>query len=60
MSLSAYWIEEVRKAMGMDIEVWNPFASFEVLPGAIPAELKGQEPRFAAAVGAAVGAMNRP
>jgi Tfp pilus assembly PilM family ATPase len=59
MSLSPYWVEEIRRAMAMNVETFDPFAGLDVVNGAYPAELKGQECRFAAAVGAALGAMKQ-
>jgi Tfp pilus assembly PilM family ATPase len=56
-SLSTYWKEEIRNATGVDSELWNPFHGLRVAEGAYPADLIGQEPRFAAAVGACWGVL---
>jgi len=56
-SLSRYWLEEIRNATGVDSELWNPFGGLQMADGAYPAELAGQEPRFAAAVGVCLGAL---
>lgn len=58
MSLSPYWVQEIQKAIGTDVLAWNPFEGLALAPGAYPEELKGQECRFAAAVGAALGVLN--
>jgi Ethanolamine utilization protein EutJ (predicted chaperonin) len=60
MALSSYWVEEIRRAMGMTVEVCNPFDGLDMVNGTLPAEWKGQECRFAAAVGAALGAVSAP
>lgn len=56
-SLLRYGIDEIRNATGIDSELWNPFGDLQVVEGAYPAELVGQEPRFAAAVGACLGVL---
>ncbi len=48
------WSQEMEAATGLAPIICNPFAELAVQPGAIPEEFKGQEPRFAAAVGAAL------
>lgn len=57
MSLSSYWTNEIRRATGMEVLPWNPFDVMTVAPGALPERLEGQQPRFAAVVGAALGAL---
>jgi len=52
---SRYWMDEVTSAVGIDAIQWNPFEYVEVAPNAYPDELKGQESRFAAAIGACLG-----
>ena len=49
------WAQEVESAAGLKPVVWNPFEGLDLLPGAFPETLKGQESRFAAALGAALG-----
>jgi Tfp pilus assembly PilM family ATPase len=56
-SLLRYWLEEIRNATGVDSELWNPFSGLHMADGAYPADLAGQEPRFAAAVGACLGVL---
>jgi Tfp pilus assembly PilM family ATPase len=48
------WAKEMEQVTGQAPVNWDPFAGLEIQAGAIPVELKGQEPRFAAAVGAAL------
>ena len=56
-SLSRYWMDEIRGATGIDAELLNPFGGLQMAEGAYPAELAGQEPRFAAAVGVCLGVL---
>jgi Tfp pilus assembly PilM family ATPase len=58
MSLSTYWTNEIRRATGMEVVSWNPFEMLTVAPGALPERLEGQQPRFAAAIGAALGVLS--
>lgn len=51
------WQDEVKETTGHEPATWNPFASLDVQPSAIPSRLIGQESRFAAAIGAAYGVM---
>ena len=51
---SENWMRQIHSTMGVEVVQWNPFDGLNVLQGAIPAELAGQEPRFAAALGAAL------
>jgi hypothetical protein len=55
MSLSKYWVEAIGKGSKMKVHLWNPFEPIHIPTGAYPADLAGQETRFAAAVGAALG-----
>ncbi|MCX7591492.1 MAG: pilus assembly protein PilM [Kiritimatiellae bacterium] len=48
-------IEQVRATVGVPVESWNPFASVSAPEGTCPENLKGQEWRFAAAIGACLG-----
>lgn len=48
------WAKEMEQVTGQAPVNWDPFAGLEIQAGAIPVEIKGQEPRFAAAVGAAL------
>jgi hypothetical protein len=48
------WQTAIKEVLGFVPQVWNPFEKIEILPEAYPARLKGQEPRFAAAVGTAL------
>lgn len=54
---SAYLQTAVKEVLGFIPQVWNPFEKIEIPDGAFPENLKGQEPRFAAAVGAALAGM---
>lgn len=47
------WAQELETATGKKPVLWNPFEDLSVQPGALPDRLKGQESRFAAAIGAA-------
>ena len=47
------WSQQLQSALGLEPEFWNPFADLTVQPGALPDAIKGQESRFAAALGAA-------
>ena len=58
-NLSMYWSEEIRNAAGVESEFWNPFGDLRMADGAYPADLAGQEPRFAAAVGACLGVLEK-
>lgn len=48
------WSEEIRKKTGIAPLFWNPFEAVRNGPEAVPAPLKGQESRFAGALGAAL------
>jgi len=48
------WAQEMEAATGLAPVTWDPFKGLAVQAGAIPEKFKGQEPRFAAAVGAAL------
>ena len=56
-SLLRYSIDEIRGATGVETAMWNPFGDLRMADGAYPADLAGQEPRFAAAVGACLGVL---
>ncbi|MEI6971443.1 MAG: pilus assembly protein PilM [bacterium] len=51
------WLTELKSALGYDVSTWNPFDSLKVPEGALTENLKGQESRFAAAVGAALATL---
>jgi Tfp pilus assembly PilM family ATPase len=51
------WQAEVQATVGLVPEPWNPFEGLSLAPGAVPDTLRGMEPRFAAAVGAALGSL---
>ena len=53
------WMQEVESSTGQTPALWNPFEGMVIQAGAFPDQLKGQEGRFSAAVGAALG-MLRP
>ena len=54
LTVSRDSVDEIKSAMGLDIILWNPFDGLTIAPGAIPANLIGQEARFSAAIGAAL------
>ena len=56
MSLSKYWVDEIRNATGVQVQTWDPFEGLTVESNAIPEKLQNQRPRFTAAIGAALGA----
>ncbi|HBA85828.1 MAG TPA: hypothetical protein DCZ95_17230 [Verrucomicrobia bacterium] len=60
MSLSKYWLDELRKTTGIESQTWDPFDGLAIAPSAIPDEFKNQKTRFTAAVGAALGAFSAP
>jgi Tfp pilus assembly PilM family ATPase len=47
--------EEIRAAMDVELQSWNPFEGLTLAKDAIPAGLAGQEWRLAAALGACLG-----
>jgi Tfp pilus assembly PilM family ATPase len=57
LASSDCWQNALKDVLGFIPEVWNPFERLDVAPDAFPEHLKGQEPRFAAAVGAALAGM---
>jgi hypothetical protein len=56
MSLSQYWMDRIQRTAGVETRQWNPFDGLRMTDDALPEKLEGQEARFAAAVGAAMGA----
>ena len=54
---SPHWQRAVQDVTGMTPVCWNPFDKIEGVDDALPEHLKGQEPRFAAAVGAALAGL---
>jgi hypothetical protein len=54
---SLHWQGALEDVFGMTAEVWNPFEGLEIPADLFPDALKGQEPRFAAAVGAALAGL---
>ena len=57
LALVSDFKQKVCESGGRPVEPWNPLENISMIPGAVPGELKGQEVRFAAAVGAAMGAL---
>ena len=51
------WLLEIKAALGYDADLWNPFDCVKVADGAIPEQLKGQEMRFTAAIGAGLSVL---
>jgi Tfp pilus assembly PilM family ATPase len=48
-------LDEMRAALGVEIETWNPFDGLSMASEALPENLAGQEWKFSAAVGACLG-----
>lgn len=59
LSMSSYWIQEIRRQAGMTVKTWDPLEGINVSEGAISAELRGQICRFSAAIGAARGVLDQ-
>jgi hypothetical protein len=57
LTTAASWCSALKTVFGFIPEVWNPFEKIECLADALPEQFKGQEPRFAAAVGAAIAGL---
>lgn len=57
MSLCGDWCRDIGQSVGIAVQQWNPLEGLTLEEGAVPEELAGQEPRFAAAVGAAWGVL---
>lgn len=57
LAAAAPWQTAIKNIFGFIPEVWNPFEKLEIQTDAYSEALKGQEPRFAAAVGAAIAGM---
>ncbi|HKL20529.1 MAG TPA: pilus assembly protein PilM, partial [Tichowtungia sp.] len=54
---SPHWQNAIQEVLSLVPVVWNPFDKLDVPEGVYPENLKGQESRFSAAVGAALGGM---
>jgi Tfp pilus assembly PilM family ATPase len=54
---SPHWQTAIKEVLGFMPQVWDPFEKIEILSGAFPEYLEGQQFRFAAAVGAALAGM---
>ena len=54
---SFHWQNAITEVLGLVPTVWNPFEKLEVPADVWPEKLNGQEPRFAAAVGAALAGL---
>ena len=50
-------MEEMRVALGLEIETWDPFEPLVVAPGAIADDIKAQAWRFVGAIGACLGTL---
>ncbi|MBU1908522.1 MAG: pilus assembly protein PilM, partial [Verrucomicrobia bacterium] len=55
MSLSRFWVDELKRAAGVAVERWNPFEGLTMAADALPPALDGQQTRFAAALGCCLG-----
>jgi Tfp pilus assembly PilM family ATPase len=60
MSLSRFWVSELKQAAGVAVERWNPFDGLKLAPEAMPPALEDQQTRFTAAVGCCLGAWESP
>ncbi len=58
LSRNRLWVTAVENALGLKASPWNPFSSVSSASGAYPERLAGDEPRFASAVGAGLGALS--
>jgi len=54
-SLFPHWKETIQQSLLIDVVSWSPFENIDMEPGIFPPNLKGQETRFSAAVGAVIG-----
>lgn len=57
LALVPCWASILGGSIQGSVQVWNPLENLYLVPGGWPAELEGQEVRFAAALGAAIGAL---
>jgi len=57
LASSPYWQSAIKDVLGCSPQGWNPFEKIEIPPDTFPEQFKGQEPRFAAAVGAVLAGM---
>ena len=57
LATSPHWQTAIKEVLGFVPQVWNPFEKIEIPPDTFPENLKGQESRFAAVVGAALAGM---
>jgi hypothetical protein len=56
-AISPHWRNAVQEVTGLAPVTWNPFDRIDGVADVLPDTFKGQEPRFAAAVGAAVAGL---
>ncbi len=49
------WLNEVKSALGVDVDFWNPLEGLTVAPNAFPKKYENQLSRFSAAVGSGLG-----
>jgi len=57
VSLISHWSEMVEQYLHAEVVRWDPFENIQCDSELLPAELAQQTPRFAAAVGAAIGGL---
>jgi Tfp pilus assembly PilM family ATPase len=55
--LIPYWKNVVEGSVGQVVQPWNPLENLYMMPDAWPEALEGNEVRFSAAIGAAIGAL---
>ncbi|MCC7300794.1 MAG: pilus assembly protein PilM, partial [Verrucomicrobia bacterium] len=57
LSECMHWQAAIKEVLGFSPQTWSPFEKITMPPDVFPAKFKGQESRFAAAVGAALAGM---
>ena len=57
MSQSEHWMKPIESSLGIPCSVWDPLEPMKMADGVWPDVLQGQQHRFCAAIGAAIGAL---
>jgi len=55
LGVSHDWLNEIKAAVSLDVDFWNPFDAVKLPAEGLPKQFEGQQSRFAAALGAALG-----
>lgn len=55
LGVSHDWLNEMKLALAVDTDFWNPFDSVSLPDDVFPKELEGQQSLFSAAIGAGIG-----